>query len=877
MIRFFTLSLLVGMLAVPRAHAQLVRQANTTLKFPQTITSSPGQLELGELLPGISFDRPVCVATAPGETRLFVVERVGRVWVIADLANPTKELFLDISGRVHAADWEQSRRTEGLSSIAFHPNFASNHRFFVTYNLVTTTIAGNGHHNRVSEFRASNDHRTGLANSEIPMITQFDEGDGHNINDLHFGPDGYLYIATGDEGDAGTGDDFNNAQRIDKDFFSAIMRIDVDKKSGNLTPNSHPASHPNTYKIPIDNPYVATASFNGIAVDRNKVRTEFFAVGLRNPWRFSFDPQTDKIYEGDVGQHGREEVNVIVKGGNYGWAFKEGTLGGSKAGSTPPTFNSIAPIYEYGTGFGSDQGFSVTGGVVYRGNRVPSLFGHLIFADYVSGNIWAMNIDSQPYQKPTRLFSVTGIAGFGYDPRNGDVLLVDHDRGRILKLQQAGGGTSNLPATLSESGIFADLATLRPNTGIYPYDVNVPLWSDDALKKRWFHIPADKKMRFNADGNWTFPSGSVWIKHFDLEMTLGDPSTAKRIETRVLVKTDSGLYGLSYKWDLNGQSATLVGDGGDARGLLIYTGTTTRRQGWRFPSRSECLSCHTTVGGQILGFNTPQMNRDYGYGSVTTNQIGALSKAGFFENPPAHTHDLLALAPLDDASSSREFRARSYLFANCGQCHQPGGTIYAAWDARPFTPISQAGIVHGRLLNTSGTSDKVITPGDTNASAVIKRMSTLGEGRMPPLASTVVDRKAIQLLTEWVTKDLPAFKTYDTWAQTYFVGSIPLGRVDSDGDGANNYTEYLLGTNPKVTNSFPAIGARTNNQFTLNFQHPANRGVLFEWAPDLPTTNWAPLAHPQNKLIFPSETANRSITDVLNGQRRYYRMRVIEP
>ena len=874
--RSVTLSLLIGMLVAPQSLAQLVRQANTTLKFPQTIATSPGQLELAELLPGISFDRPVCIAAAPGETRLFVVERFGRVWVINDLANPTKQLFLDISSRVHAADWEQSRRTEGLSSIAFHPNFATNHRFFVTYNLVTTTSAGSGHHNRVSEFRASDDNQTGLANTEIPMITQFDEGDGHNINDLHFGPDGYLYIATGDEGDAGTGDDFNNAQRIDKDFFSAIMRIDVDKKSGNLTPNSHPASHPTTYKIPADNPYVGATSFNGIAVDRNKVRTEFFAVGLRNPWRFSFDPQTDKIYEGDVGQHGREEVNIIVKGGNYGWSFKEGTLNGSKAASTPANFTSIAPIYEYGTGFGSDQGFSVTGGVVYRGNRTPSLFGHLIFADYVSGNIWSMNIDSQPYQKPTRLFGVTGIAGFGYDPRNGDVLLVDHDRGRILRLQLSGGGASNLPASLSETGIFADLATLRPNTGIYPYDVNVPLWSDDALKKRWFSIPADKKMTFNADGNWTFPSGSVWIKHFDMETTLGNPSTAIRVETRVLVKNDVGLYGVTYKWDTSG-NAYLVPESGETRGIVVNTGATVRRQTWRFPSRAECLNCHTTVSGQILGFNTPQMNRDYGYGSVTTNQIAALANAGFFENPPAHTHHLLALAPLEDLSASREFRARSYLFANCGQCHQPGGTVYSAWDARPTTPISHAGIVNGRLLNSSGTSDKVITPGNTNTSAILKRMSILSEGRMPPLASTVVDRKAIQLLTEWVLQDLPSFKTYDAWAQTYFSGAIPQSAVDSDGDGANNYAEYLLGTNPKEANTFPSVASVTNGNFTLSFSHPANRGVLFESAPELPSTNWSPVPHPQNKLIFPRETATRTITDVLNGQRKYYRMRVLEP
>jgi uncharacterized repeat protein (TIGR03806 family) len=882
-----TLSLII-LLGVFPAAAQLTRQDNTTLKFPVAPSTATGQYQLVELMPGVSFDRPVCIANAPNDTRLFVVERAGRIWVINDIANPQKEMFLDISSRVDASDWINVRRTEGLSSIAFHPDFAGNHRFFVTYNTIATTAAGTGHHNRVSEFRASLDNKTGVPTSEIVMISQYDEGDGHNINDLHFGPDGYLYIATGDEGDGNTGgDEYNNAQKIDKDFFSAIMRIDVDKRSGNLMPNAHAASNSDSYRIPSDNPFVGASSFNGRAVDPQKVRTEFFAVGLRNPWRFSFDPQTQKIYEGDVGQHFREEVNVIVKGGNYGWSFKEGESGnGPKFASMPAGANIISPIWEYQTPNAQNQDFSgtsVTGGVVYRGEALPGLNGHLIFSDFVSGNIWALNIDAQPYpENPIHLMgqahgSTKGIASFGYDPRNGDVLLVNHDIGKILRLNYSLGEAENIPLSLDKTGIFADLATLRPNMGIYPYDVNVPLWSDDARKLRWFSVPPGKKFGFSAAGNWTFPTGSIFVKHFDLETKLGDPATAIRIETRVLYKTDNSVYGLTYKWDTNGANAYLVPDGGDTRGIIVNTGTTNRRQTWRFPSRSECLTCHTASGGRILGFTTAQLNRDYGYGSLTTNQITALSTAGFLDTQPGHVGSLHALAPLDDNSASLGYRARSYLAANCSQCHQPGANVGARWDGRITTPVSQAGLIQGDLINAGSTGDKVITPGLTNKSAILKRMMEMGTNRMPPLGTTVVDRQAIQLISDWVTKDLPSYKTYETWAGQHFTGTAPARDADFDGDGVSNYAEYLLNTNPKQSNPPLAKAAGTNNQVTLTFNQPANVGVLFEWAPEVPPRFWFPLTNSQNRLMFPAQTSNRTINDSFNGQRRFYRARVIEP
>ncbi len=874
-------------LGILSTSAQLVRRPNTTLRLPFEPVAANGDIVLNEAFPGISFDSPVSLRSLPGETnKLFVVERYGRVMVINDLRNPSPEIFLDIHDRVYGSDWITERRTEGLSSIAFHPNFAKNGRFFVCYCTRVTNVDGQWeYYNCLSEFRASEDRTVGLPDSEIPYIRQFDEGDGHNINDLYFGADGYLYVAIGDEGDGGIGDDYDNAQKIDKDFFSAIMRIDVDPRPGNLAPNPHPAST-GKYSIPADNPFVGATAFLGKPVDPRKVRTEFWAVGLRNPWRISFDPLTQIMYEGDVGQHTKDEINRIVKGGNYGWSFKEGTVDGPKA-PAPKSFTFIDPLFEYGPGFGQFEGFSITGGVVYRGSKIPSLYGSLVFADYGSGNLWAMNIDQNPPSKPAWLLSKFGIASFGYDPRDGEILLVYHSErepGKIYRLEVSGGSNESYPPKLADTGVFADLETLEPNEGIIPFEVNLPFWSDGAIKSRWFSLPDPaKKVTFSPDENWRFPNGAVWIKHFDLETTPGDLSTRKRIETRVLVtcSTRPGVYGLSYKWDEDEKNATLVEASGDTRTLIINGSAGPREQTWRFPSRSECLACHTTGGGLALGFNTAQLNRDHDYGSITTNQIGALAAAGYLENPPTNMRGLRSLAASDDENVSRTYRVRSYLSANCSFCHQPAGSSLAAWDARAVTPLSFANIVNGALRNSLGDlSNRVVVAGSPDHSAIFRRISNQAE-RMPPVGSTVLDQKAIALLQDWISEDLPNYQVYDTWAARVFatvsgVDSSPEG--DADGDGRSNYDEYLAGTDPLSSGSqFVLQPQIENGQLALPLTQQPDRAMLIESAGSLNYPYWTFLNAPSNNITFPNRNVDRSILDTIDGARKYYRIRLFEP
>lgn len=375
-----------------------------------------------ELAFPLRFEQPIGMVSPPGETnRLFVLEKPGRIMVISDLAHPKATVFLDLRETVGSDDIEQ-----GVLALAFHPDYARNRQFYVWY---TSELHGR-REDRLSRFLVSaTDPNRGDLASEQQLIAQLDDAPNHNGGELLFGPDGYLYLSIGDEG--GANDQYRNSQRIDKDFFSCILRIDVDQRPGNLKPNAHPAVKLGTYSIPRDNPFVDVNTFNGAPVDPTKVHTEFWAVGLRNPWRMSFDPATGKLWCADVGQSLHEEIDLIVRGGNYGWNFREGIA--AFRGSPPREAKFVEPIWDYTHA----KGISVTGGLVYHGKNCPDLEGKYLFADYGFGPIWALTPDGDNAVGPDRVREIAqtpGIVSFGRDPRNGDVLLANLGRGEVLRL-----------------------------------------------------------------------------------------------------------------------------------------------------------------------------------------------------------------------------------------------------------------------------------------------------------------------------------------------------------------------------------------------------------------------------------------------------------
>ncbi len=381
--------------------------------------------------PGLTFEQPLGVVAPPGETgRLFVIEKRGRLAVVPDLARPARAVFLDISDRLGS-----NRDGElGLLALAFHPQFRTNRQFYVWYTQFTGTGREARGTSRLARFLAA-ESKANLADaaSEQLLIVQADEASNHNGGELLFGPDGYLYLSIGDEG--AYNDIFENSQRITKDFFAGILRIDVDGKPGNLPPNPHPAVQPGTYQVPRDNPFVGATRFLGEPVDPAQVRTEFWAVGLRNVWRMAFDAADGRLWAADVGQKSSEEINVIIRGGNYGWNFREGLGRGPRA--SPPGGDFIDPVWDYPR----DQGFSVTGGIVYRGARYPELDGHYLFADYVSGRVWALKPDGDRRVSADRvrqIAQVPAVTSFGLDPRTGDILMTSFTEG-VLRLVPAAG------------------------------------------------------------------------------------------------------------------------------------------------------------------------------------------------------------------------------------------------------------------------------------------------------------------------------------------------------------------------------------------------------------------------------------------------------
>lgn len=340
------------------------------------------QFTLQNAFPNLTFTNPVDLQNAgDGTDRIFVVEQAGRIYVFEN--NPTttvKKLFLNI------VDSVSSGGEMGLLGLAFHPNYENNGYFYVNY-----TKSSPYRRTLISRFKVSSTNPDSADRSSATILMEIAQPySNHNGGQLAFGPDGYLYIALGDGGSGG--DPQNNSQNKSS-LLGKLLRINVDQIQGSLN-----------YSIPPDNPF---------ANNSQGFKEEIYAYGLRNPWRFSFDFTTGNLWCGDVGQSSREEIDIITNGGNYGWRCYEGTLPYNTSGCTGT--NYLPPIWEYPR----SEGYSVTGGFVYRGPNLPELYGKYIYGDYGTKKIWALTYDG--VNPPVNQFLVTcnsAISSFGVDLNN---------------------------------------------------------------------------------------------------------------------------------------------------------------------------------------------------------------------------------------------------------------------------------------------------------------------------------------------------------------------------------------------------------------------------------------------------------------------------
>jgi glucose/arabinose dehydrogenase len=351
-------------------------------------------VELIPALPKISFDRPLAVVASPDSSnRLFVVEQAGRILVVPNSPDAEKPgVFLDITNKVRTVNNE-----EGLLSLSFHPGYASNGYFFVYY------AASDPQRTVLSRFRVSRtDPNQADLQSERVLLQVGQPYGNHKGGTLLFGPDGLLYLSLGDGGSAG--DPHGNGQNLGT-LLAKIIRIDVDHSDSGLA-----------YAIPPGNPFRAKPG----------ARPEIWAYGLRNVWRMSFDRQTGDLWAADVGQDAWEEINLITKGGDYGWNIREGA---HPYEPTPIHDSLIEPIIDYP----HPTGASVTGGYVYRGAKYPSLKGVYIYGDYVTGTIWGLRYEhGRVTDQGTLLQQPRNISSFGEDG-HGEILLTCFD-GHVYRL-----------------------------------------------------------------------------------------------------------------------------------------------------------------------------------------------------------------------------------------------------------------------------------------------------------------------------------------------------------------------------------------------------------------------------------------------------------
>jgi uncharacterized repeat protein (TIGR03806 family) len=672
------------------------------------------------VFPNLSFKgETVAMLQVPGDSsRWYVVERFGTVKMFDNKPDvATTSMFIDITSRVYMCN------ECGLIGIAFHPDWPATPKVYLTYTSTDHTERGPNTH--LSEFTSNDGGRTLDPDSERVIFDISKESDHHHGGRIGFGPDGFLYMSTGD----GNSWKLDNGQGL-KTLKGKILRIDIRGTTGSAL-----------YKIPADNPFAASTTLcnaNGGTGPENC--PEIYAWGFRNPWRWTFDRATGDMWVGDVGESDYEEVDKVVKGGNYGWRCREGThdisadtrwpTGGACAGKT----DFLPPVAEYSHATGN----AIAGGVVYRGKAFPSLVGRYIFGDFPTGRIWDIPIDTKPTLTMTGGL-VSGLKPSSFNEDNdGEIYITNMYRDLRRITASSGTSTGGVATQLSATGCVNAANATQPASGLIPYAPNAPFWSDGAVKERWIGLPDGKNITVGDNGDWDFPNGTVLMKNFRLEDRL--------IETRLFMRHPDGVWaGYTYEWNTQQTDATLVHGG-----KQVAIGAQT----WIYPSEAQCMQCHNESAGFTLGPETKQLAASFHYSQTDrdANQLVTLNEIKTLTPAMSNAADVVPYPNPTAKAGTLTERARSYLHTNCSQCHRPNGPTTASMDLRYSTPLADthACDVAPGLADLGIANARLIAPGSAARSVVVARMSRRDEFGMPVIGSAKVDAEGAALLTEWV-------------------------------------------------------------------------------------------------------------------------------
>ena len=731
--------------------------------FPEEVPS--GDYILEPAFPNLTFESPLTWAVHPNDNKIFVGQRDGQVFYFTEDENvSTKTSFIDLSSQVGVV-WDG-----GFLGFAFHPNFGKSgatgrNYFFVYYSTKDQTGANSsptpqrcpedalfdGAYLVLQRYEVFEGTLTVDQSKTIDMFKVRLYNSTHRGGGMVFGKDGLLYLTTGDQAQHSV------AQNMSTNLDGGVLRFDVD-----MDPTR---SHPPTYVMPKDLPRGADeTSGNGYYIPNDNpfvgqpnIFEEYYTLGHRNPHRMTMDRLTGTMYIGEIGSSKHEEVNVVAAGKNYGWPVWEGAQAHNRCTDQlyPGTTHTLPLV-----AFPRSEANSITGGYVYRGGAMPSLYGRYICGDYGSGDeIWSVDTQTGAYEL---IMTTDNPISFGEDKAGELYVLRLGSNKQLLRIRQEG-VNFNPPQLLSQTGAFSNLATLTPADGVVPYGMYESFWSDGAEKQRWIAIPQDgnpdspeEQINYSENGEWTFPEGTVFIKHFEMPMDESNSNIRKRLETRFTIRAKNGnVYGITYKWRADGSDADLLDDSLDEP-LTINTPSGPRTQVWHYPSRSECLTCHNDAVNGTLGLRTRYLNNDFTYPrtGATANQLVTLSHLGFIPTSitDGQTANLPSNASQKDPSASLEKRARSYLDLNCSYCHRPGTDNRGIFDTRIQTPLYLSNLFSDNLnqsLNIPG--EKVIAPGDISKSVLYQRIHSVDPSiMMPPLAKSRIDTEGAALIAEWI-------------------------------------------------------------------------------------------------------------------------------